>query len=145
MSWVGASSGRCTYSIPPISFKKYGRSSFLENPANCELLFSRTSTTRFTPASFSAVKNSRADFCVKPMVNSLISILPWLFSQCQSILFIGDFLSFQAIGLGNYFVGRAEQLAFRKIEHLRKATFRLALAFQSAITVNVQNVDSSLL
>src|SRR5208337_2223880 len=98
---------------------------------SCELLFSRTSTTRFTPALFSAVKNSRADFCVKPMVNSLISILPRLFPQGQGILFIRDFLALKTIGFGNEFTGRPEQLAFPTIEHLRQAMFRLFLTFQS--------------
>ena len=42
MSWVGASLGSCTQSVPPICFKKYWRSGFLLNPANWDTLFRRT-------------------------------------------------------------------------------------------------------
>ncbi len=42
MSWVGASLGSCTQSVPPICFKKYWRSGFLLNPDNWDTLFRRT-------------------------------------------------------------------------------------------------------
>src|SRR6266576_6462212 len=58
--------------MPQMAFVKYRRSSFFAKPASCETLFKRTSTTRFTPASFSSVKNFSADFFVKPMVKLFI-------------------------------------------------------------------------
>src|SRR5260221_28066 len=97
--------------MSPISFRKYDKSSFLEKPANWELLFNRTSTTRFTPASLSAVKNTRADFCVKPMVNSLISIFWWLYSHRQGVLLIRNPLTLQAIRFRNDLASRTKQLA----------------------------------
>src|SRR6266404_3338846 len=50
MTWVGASSGRCSYPELQIAFVKNFRSSFLAKPANCETLFSRTSISFFTLA-----------------------------------------------------------------------------------------------
>ena len=43
-----------------IASVKYRRSSFFVKPASCETLFSRTSTSRFTPEFFSVVKKVSA-------------------------------------------------------------------------------------
>jgi hypothetical protein len=48
--------------------KKYGRSSRLVNPANCDELFKRTSSRRLIPAPFSVSKKSAADLLAKPIV-----------------------------------------------------------------------------
>src|SRR5665213_955822 len=59
--------------MPQMDLAKYLRSSLLVNPASCETLLSRTSTSLFTPVSLSRVKNVSADFFVKPMVKIFIS------------------------------------------------------------------------
>src|SRR5581483_9288675 len=45
------------------------KSSFFVNPASCEMLFRRISTSRLTPAAFSFVKKLSADLFVNPIVN----------------------------------------------------------------------------
>src|SRR6266478_1146994 len=85
MSAVGASSGRCTYSILQIAFVKYRRSSFFVNPASWETLLSRTSTSRWTLALFSRVKKVSADFLVNPIVKILMRLrLSWRWTPHRS-------------------------------------------------------------
>lgn len=80
--WVGARFLICRYSIPHISLRKYRRSSRFENPASWETLFKRTSIRRFTSACLSDLKNSSADFFVKPIVNN--------FTYADSRLFVSS-------------------------------------------------------
>src|SRR3974390_2378879 len=58
--------------MPQMALTKYLRSSRFAKPASCETLFSRTSTSFFTPAFDNRSKNRSADVLVKPIVNSFI-------------------------------------------------------------------------